>query len=367
MRPHCHTRTQQWVTQLPPSLHVEQTIPPTHRLALCVAAHAKGRTRSKAQAGGLKAKQAIKDTSPLPDWVTDLQAAGFDAFVRDGELFVQRGDTAASTSAKETPVSLRGSKDNLRSSIRQLSSSPNNTSSNSSANSPAGVKLKPSSTVQPGANIAASQATIASKQATTEQLMESFTINHARCDFQGWPPVPGAALQTANSGRASAVQSSKSGRVESSKRVKSAAMPPQGAVAWYELDSSTHLKDSSAAAQGAADSTPRLHAANTSSASIKQNNQEHPAISGEAAAETVASLLHNGFQHPDELLEYVSSAFPRWKANSYRLVHMAHSHAVPAPSPYEAATAIRGAALAAKTANFGANQRSNLVSLQNSV
>jgi hypothetical protein len=51
-----------------------------------------------------------------------------------------------------------------------------------------------------------------------------------------------------------------------------------------------------------------------------------------------------------QVFAYLESVFPQWAANGFRLVHMSSGGQVQAPTPAEAAHALRGVAVASKRA-----------------
>jgi hypothetical protein len=69
-----------------------------------------------------------------------------------------------------------------------------------------------------------------------------------------------------------------------------------------------------------------------------------------------------GFQQPEQLLGYIEACFPDWAGNGCWLLHQQRAGVVVAPTPAEAAAALKGVALAAKRAGFSAVQTQGLVS-----
>lgn len=60
---------------------------------------------------------------------------------------------------------------------------------------------------------------------------------------------------------------------------------------------------------------------------------------------------------PQEAVDLLKAVFPAWAANGWRLVHVSSGGAVEAPTPAEAAAALRGIALAAKCSAFDVDLR----------
>lgn len=60
---------------------------------------------------------------------------------------------------------------------------------------------------------------------------------------------------------------------------------------------------------------------------------------------------------PQEVVELLRLVFPAWSNNGWRLVAMSSGHQVEAPTPAEAAAALRGLALAARHSRLGVELR----------
>jgi hypothetical protein len=98
----------------------------------------------------------------------------------------------------------------------------------------------------------------------------------------------------------------------------------------------------------------------SSSSSVGLGQAGSAAARAKACREVQKRLL--GFRQPEQLLAYVESCFPDWAANGCWLLHQQRAGVVAAPTPAEAAAALKGVALAAKRAGFRTVQMQGLVS-----
>jgi hypothetical protein len=78
-----------------------------------------------------------------------------------------------------------------------------------------------------------------------------------------------------------------------------------------------------------------------------------------SAAKVQRTLL--SFQHPKQLFALLQAVFPAWAANGCWLVSQSGPGVVSAPTPAEAAAAVKGLALAARRAQLNAVQLQSLV------
>jgi hypothetical protein len=100
--------------------------------------------------------------------------------------------------------------------------------------------------------------------------------------------------------------------------------------------------------------------ASSSSSGGRSGQARSAAARAQACRDVQRRLL--GFQQPEALLGYVEACFPDWAANGCWLLHQQRAGVVMAPTPAEAAAALKGVALAAKRAGFSAVQTQGLVS-----
>lgn len=112
--------------------------------------------------------------------------------------------------------------------------------------------------------------------------------------------------------------------------------------AWYAGN------DSSSSSSDDSNKEPSARHANTSARSVR-----------EVKADIHKRLL--GFHHPDNLLCYIEMCFPAWARNGCWLLHQRRLGAVLAPTPGEAASVLKGVALAAKRAGYNTVQTQGLV------
>jgi hypothetical protein len=121
---------------------------------------------------------------------------------------------------------------------------------------------------------------------------------------------------------------------------------------WYTQpagsSSSSAVTDAAASRSGSSSSSGQLGQASNAAARAK------------ACRDVQRRLL--GFQQPEQLLGYVEACFPDWAGNGCWLLHQQRAGVVVAPTPAEAAAALKGVALAAKRAGFSAVQTQGLVS-----
>jgi hypothetical protein len=115
------------------------------------------------------------------------------------------------------------------------------------------------------------------------------------------------------------------------------------AAAWY---------GSNTVASAAAESTVQPNT-NSNSGSLPQS----------AVRSNVRKQLLS-FSHPDKLLQFVAACFPTWAANGFWLVDQQQPGVVAAPTPAEAAAALKGVAVSAKRAGLSPRQMQSLVSLR---
>lgn len=111
---------------------------------------------------------------------------------------------------------------------------------------------------------------------------------------------------------------------------------------------------------GAAGAAAAHGSSSTAPAAAPTGRRGGVAASAAVQAEVQQQLL--GFAHPSQLLSHVEACFPAWAANGCWLVDQARLGVVAAPTPAEAATCLKGVALAAKRSGLSASQTQGLVS-----
>jgi hypothetical protein len=129
--------------------------------------------------------------------------------------------------------------------------------------------------------------------------------------------------------------------------------------------SSTSSLDESSDPPTTASGTASSETASSSSSSAFSSFEEasrHSSSRQMSAAKVQRTLL--GFQHPNQLFALLRAVFPAWTANGCWLVSQSGPGVVSAPTPAEAAAAVKGLALAARRARLNAVQLQSLVSEQ---
>uniref|UniRef100_A0A383WBY4 RAP domain-containing protein n=1 Tax=Tetradesmus obliquus TaxID=3088 RepID=A0A383WBY4_TETOB len=267
--------------------------------------------RKKRKAGPRGQQQAAPSTlgeidpasGKLPGWVAELQGAGFDVLGRNGELFLQRG------AVPQQPSS---------------SSSSSSSSKGAKADSQAKRLQQAATGSQPPAQRQQQQQQVAGGAAVSDRSLA------VRSEFDPllWQqPGDGNAAAT-SAADFWCTQSAGGGSATSS-----------GAAAV------------SNAAAGSVDSS-------SSSSRAQPGQASSAAARAKACREVQRRLL--GFKQPEQLLAYIERCFPDWAANGCWLLHQQRAGVVPAPTPAEAAAALKGVALAAKRAGLGAAQTQGL-------
>jgi hypothetical protein len=277
------------------------------RLDLAAASRAaagKGKRRGGSRRQQQPAPSTLGEIDPasgkLPGWVTELQGAGFDVLGRNGELFLQRGAV------------------------------PQQPSSSSSSSAKAKSQAK-----QPQQGEAGSQTPAQQRQQQA------------------------AAGAAAVSDRSLAVRSEFDPLVWQQQTDTGSGVAARAADSWYTQpagSSSTSSSSSSAVSDAAAGSV----GSSSSSSGVRPGLASSAAARAKACRDVQRRLL--GFRQPEQLLAYIEACFPDWAANGCWLLHQQRAGVVAAPTPAEAAAALKGVALAAKRAGFSTLQTQGLVS-----
>lgn len=241
----------------------------------------------------------------MPGWVDDLQAAGFDMFVSGGGGGGGKGGGEVFLQRLSRPPARR-------------KRPPSDAAGGQAAAGAAAARRAGGS----AASTATSQPAAAGPQPVpSATLAAAFEVRASEFAPSCWPHPPTATLQ----GRGAAPPTARG--------AAASLAPPRGDAAWL---SAVGLDAESAAAAAPADV---------------------PLLGGPEAV--MYELL--SARHPDELLRWLDAAFPAWSGGGCRLIHGGQRVPLDCPTPGEAATALKGLALAARRAGFNTVQRMSLV------
>eukprot|EP00879_Flechtneria_rotunda_P018508 GHRR01019420.1.p1 GENE.GHRR01019420.1~~GHRR01019420.1.p1 ORF type:complete len:734 (+),score=290.90 GHRR01019420.1:100-2301(+) len=267
----------------------------------------KGRGMQQAAATAASLSDVNAGGKELPNWVERLRGDGFDIMGRSGELFLQRGAVQPTSSNRSTRA-----QDSSRSKSSSSSKPRSASSSNNSQPEHTAVEQQPMTSQQRSG-------------ASTTNVPDSNLAVRREFDTPVWQQC------AAGDGADTSIPNT------------------SVAAAWYaEQVGSTQSNSSEGTHRAAAarPSTSRLHAgASTwskplSSAAVQQHLKS--------------------FNSPEQLLQFLESQFATWSQNGCWLADQRKRGVVTAPTPAEAAAALKGVALAAKRAAYSAMQTQGL-------
>lgn len=246
------------------------------------------------------------ESGAVPSWVRELTADGFDVLGREGELFLQRGTVQQQQQRQAQQQAKSGA----------FAAAPDEVTAAVSS----GSSFTPSSDTEPAVMTPAQRLAQQKLEEAAAAIPDSNLAVRTEFDTTVWQQ-----------------------HAQQPQQQQQVAPTDQPTVAWYASDSSSSSQRPSQSPTAAPGQTAP------------------PGSSKRVSRITVHQHLLS-YKHPDKLLAYIERCFPAWSRNGCWLLHQSRLGVVAAPTPGEAAAALKGVALAAKRAGYNVTQTHGLVS-----
>ena len=342
-------------------------------------------TGSTGQGGnGNSRKDSLQAGSPLPSWVDGLKAAGFDVLEREGELFLQR-----ETAPQQKQHQQRQQQQHLVSALRIKQARDQADISSSSVDGidearrgaiGAAIGSAGGDAGQPG-ELVSCRVGAEFQPGTWQLLLDSLAASPASSSAAAAGAAAASNVKVAAGGLAGGRGSSTDSGIQSEEEEEEKA----AVSSWLASSGLLSTIDE------------EIDANSSSTSSSRKNKQKGGAKSISSRTKVKLSTVQRAlwsFSSPEALLKQLEFTFPAWSDNGCRLVGMtagtAHRSSssscgngssrgsgssssrdvileegrvvVAAPTPAEAAVALKGVAIAAKKAKLRSTRMMSLVS-----